>query len=71
MKVYGILDQRLDSGGKLRQQRRVVATTSQKKAAEAFGVSLYVLRTFGGQTGNEQEVALAMACPGKPVWVES
>ena len=61
LKVYG--KHTIDAAGKLR--RAVVATTSKKKAAHFFGCSLYEFNLYGAETGNELEVKVAMAEPGK------
>lgn len=46
------------------QTRRIVATTSQKKAAELVGWSLHSFRQYWTETGNEVEVQVATATPG-------
>lgn len=46
------------------QRRAIVATTSQKKAAEAMGITLYEFRTYGCETGNKKEIEQAMSSPG-------
>ncbi len=46
------------------QVRTIVATTSQKKAAELVGCSLGEIQTYWATTTNEREVAAAMAQPG-------
>ena len=45
--------------------RAVIATTSQKKAAEIAGTSLGEIRNYWSTTGNPREVELAMANPEK------
>lgn len=59
LKVYGGLT---FVGGK--QVRTIVATTSQKLAAELTGVSLSYLRAYWSVTGNAHEIEVAMAMPG-------
>ncbi len=46
------------------QARAIVAVTSQRKAAAAFGVSLHELRGYACITGNQEEIRTAMAAPG-------
>lgn len=48
--------------------RGVVATTSQTKAAEALGMTLGEFRHSGCETGNANEVRLALCRPGVVVW---
>ena len=50
------------------QPRLVVATTSQKAAAEAFGMTLNRFRNYGSETTNEHDVAAAMSEPGTVFW---
>lgn len=47
------------------QRRAVVAAKSQKEAARLFGVSLYELRNYASETGNEVEVRIASESPGR------
>lgn len=56
MKVFGV---NLDG-----TNQGIVATTSQKKAAALFGVSLYHFQQYGGVAGNASDVELAMREPG-------
>ena len=56
LKVYGI--------GWMGRTRRIVATTSKKKAAELIGTSQYHFSEYGCETGNKREVELAMSKPG-------
>ncbi len=46
------------------QYRCLVATQVKGDAARAFGVSMHYLDTYGSQTGNATEIALATAKPG-------
>lgn len=46
------------------QVRTIVAATSQKHAAELLGIGLSELRGWWSCTGNETELAAALACPG-------
>lgn len=43
----------------------VVAASSKKAAAKAFGMSVYTLTQYGSITGNEEEIKLAMMEPGE------
>ena len=47
--------------------RRIVATTTQKKAAELCGMNLYQFRMFASETGNKVECELALKEP-EIVW---
>lgn len=47
-----------------KQVRTIVATTSQKKAADLVGVSLSMVRGYWSETWNEQELQVALAQPG-------
>ena len=59
LKVFGscnfVIDRTTD--------RVVIAATSQKRAAELLGVSLYDFKQFWSETGNEEEIKAAMAKP--------
>lgn len=59
LKVYGV-----NYDGRT---RRIVAATSQKKAAELTGVSFYSFSNYGCETGNKEEIEIAMKNPGT-VW---
>jgi hypothetical protein len=59
LKVYGGLTM---LHGK--QVRTIVATTSQKAAAELVGISLSYLRGYWSETWNRQELEVALAQPG-------
>ncbi|WP_293000039.1 hypothetical protein [Nevskia sp.] len=56
LKVYGC---NLDG-----RHRGIVAATSQVVAAKLLGLTLSHLRTYGCETGNKEEVELAMREPG-------
>lgn len=70
MKVYGTVlsatpSDRAKTGVAMgRQVRAVIAAPTQKVAAEAFGLSLYAFRQYAGETGNQQELAVALSKPG-------
>lgn len=51
-----------------RQCEHVVAARSATEAARMFGVSAYLMKTYGGQTGNAESIAVAMAEPGVVFW---
>jgi hypothetical protein len=48
------------------QARTIAAVTSQKKFAEAIGSTLSYVRTYACETGNEDEIRLALTRPGEP-----
>jgi hypothetical protein len=60
MKVFGGLVFR----GK-QQVRTIVAATSQAKAAEAVGATLSGFRDWWVESGNKDELAVALAKPGQ------
>lgn len=59
LKVFGGLT---FVGGK--QVRTIVAAKSQKAAAEAVGISLGEFRNYWAETGNDQELEIALPQPG-------
>lgn len=71
MKVYGctlwIHNGPAEPNGN-RQRRCVVAARNQRSAAEAMFISLNYLREHGGETGNAEEQAVALAEPGVVFW---
>ena len=67
LKVYGCSI--LFHKGK--QRRSVVAVHNQKEAAKAFDESLYFVQTWCCETGNEEEVKLALEQPGKVIFMET
>lgn len=60
LKVFGGVVHR--HGG---QYRAVVAVSSQRKAAQALGVSLKYLQKWCSITHNEKELEIALANPGQ------
>jgi hypothetical protein len=42
----------------------IVAATSQKKAAEAFDISLYIMRQYGSDGSSDEAESIALAEPG-------
>lgn len=72
LKVYGITafinapltPEMLGSAPHIRQAHAVVAAPSKKAAAEAFDVSMYELNRSGGETGNDEDIAVALSEPG-------
>lgn len=72
LKVYGITafinapltPEMLGSAPHVRQAHAVVAAPSKKAAAEAFEVSMYELNRSGGETGNDEDIAVALSEPG-------
>ena len=51
-------------GLRVARSRKIVAVTSQKAAAKAMGVSLYFFQAYGCETGNKEEIDLAMSSIG-------
>ena len=66
LKVFGGLTMKR---GSRFQERTVVATTTQKKAADLLNMSLHEFRNYWCETGNEAEVEAAMAKPGEVVFM--
>lgn len=60
-----------EDGTYCRAPNGIIATTSQKKVAEAANVSLGEVRNYWSVTANERHIHLAMQYPGKLVIVES
>lgn len=60
LKVYG----GLVFNGKRKQVRTIVATTSQKNAAALVGCTVSEIRNYWSETGNDMEIATALALPG-------
>lgn len=50
------------------QIQAVVATTSKKKAAELFDVSMYTMNYYGSETWNKDDCEVALAEPGVVFW---
>lgn len=46
------------------RNKRMVATTTKKDAAQKIGVSLYMFSQFFCATGNKDDIAKAMESPG-------
>lgn len=61
LKVYGGLVHMRGGRG---QVRTIVATTSQKKAAELVGCTISEIRDWWETTENDKELATALAQPG-------
>lgn len=61
LKVWGGLTF-VQGGG---QTRTIVATRTQKEAAELLKISLYEFQIYWCQTGKNDEIAMALAEPGK------
>lgn len=63
LKVYGGNEfYRLESG--LKQLRTIIATTSQKEVARIMNISLYEVKTYWAETGNDGELSVALLNPG-------
>ena len=58
LKVYGV---NLDG-----KHRGIIATTSQREAAQMFRIPLGRMRDYGSETGNTEECRIALAAPGVP-----
>lgn len=54
--------------GPARQTRCVMAARSWRAVSEASGLTVGYLRSYGSVTGNDQEVAAALARPGVVLW---
>ena len=73
LKVYGVRGFRREAPGPHRQTREIVAARSWAEARRCFEASgllmtMYELRTYGGITANEREIAIATAEPGVVFW---
>lgn len=68
LKVYSIAAMRRDGSGK--QGYALVAARSLKVAAGVIGCSLHHMSTYGGETWNLEDRALALSKPGELVWSE-
>ena len=55
LKVWGV--------GWMGTHRRIVATTSKKKAAELIGTSFYHFNEYACTTANDEEIYVAMSKP--------
>lgn len=64
MKVYGT-DQYFTKDATVgnRQARAVVAAPSKKRAAELLGQSMYIFNNYTCETGNKEDIKLALAKP--------
>jgi hypothetical protein len=63
--TYGDESARLGQASHVRQCRAIVAATTKKEAAEKFGISMHEANGFMSETGNDEEIALAMSKPGQ------
>jgi hypothetical protein len=71
LKVYGvtlIVNECPPAANGCRQARCIVASTSQSKAADLFGMTIGQFRSFGCETGNAKEIEVATAEPGVVFW---
>lgn len=76
LKVYGttasirgtLTPETLGDALHIRQCRAVVATTSKKAAAELLGMNIRTFNYNGCETGNPEEIAMATAEPGTPLY---
>jgi hypothetical protein len=60
LKVFGVHTFLLGT-----QARTIAAATSQKKFAETIGTTLGYVQTYACETGNKDEVRVALTHPGK------
>lgn len=70
-KVYGYTGWRHDcppARNGSRQTREIVAARSAAEAARLFGISPWRLRSYGCETGNADEIRVAMSKPGAVFW---
>jgi len=51
--------------------RTIVAATTQKEAAELIGISSYEFHTYWCETGNEQELKVALAKPNTVFYTDT
>jgi hypothetical protein len=65
LKVYGL---RMRRRGHRKECLALVATTSYREAARVLDCTIGHLRTYGGVTGNDADIAAATATPGVLVW---
>lgn len=73
LKVYGIVlwvDACPPAPNGSQQARCIVAAPNKTAAARALDCSVHNLDTYGSVTGNEYEIAAAMAQPGVALWTE-
>ena len=54
-----------------KQLNTIVATHTQKEAAKLLGISLYELRNYWSETGNDIEINVATSKPGVVFWASS
>jgi hypothetical protein len=52
-----------------RQTREIVAAKSWAEVARLSGVSLYHLKSYGSETGNDVELEVALASPRIVFWI--
>lgn len=71
LKVYGWTHYRVEcraAANGSRQTREVMAAKSVAEVMRATGLSRKYLTTYGGETGNQTELATALAAPGVVFW---
>ena len=61
MKVYGTSHYFTNVDGRMYQARAIVAAKSKKRAAELLKMSIYMFNQYASETGNEKDIAKAMA----------
>jgi hypothetical protein len=70
LKVYGCTHFARTGNSYRLQVRAIVAERSMAGAARAFQMSAHHLRQYGAETGNAEEVEVALAEPGVVFWRE-
>lgn len=71
LKVYGISSIRREcpkEENRHQQVRNIVAAPSMKEASRLLGMPYNHMRTMASETGNEEELALALSKPGTIFW---
>lgn len=68
LKVYGWVGFRTRKEGHAGQTREIVAAKSMAEAARVAGIKPHYLRTYGCETGNPEELRVALADPGVVYW---
>ena len=46
-----------------KQLRTIIATTNQKEVAKIMNISLYEVKTYWAETGNDDEISIALLNP--------
>jgi hypothetical protein len=73
LKVYGWTGYRTEaeaSPNGMQQTREIVAATSVAQVMRISGKTRHYLTNYGGETGNTEELRVALAEPGIIFWTE-